>query len=503
VLRIKASDPSWPPLTLVDLPGLVQNGEMPEDEETVRAIVKEYMKEEKTIILAVVSAKNDPENQEILKMAKELDSTGDRTMGIIMKPDQVENHEAEDDWIRLAKNNTRHKCGLGWHIVRNRGPNETQISFAERDGKESQFFKTSSWGRSIDSNQLGIDTLRERLSLILEEKARKTLPDILDELTVKSKQCDEEIKSLGPLRNDHREQQRYLTEIGFKFQNLVEKATIGYYDGNFFDGGDGKPPAYEDKDKSLDEEGKNNLRAKLLQQHDKFRYWMVGWGHSYEPENAINDERKGYNAAIEIPEMSELLDLPKAMSSDGMLSMIETILQITGVDYPTGTFNPAVVTKIFRLQSSRWESIARAHIKNIWKLTSNFLERVAKAASINEHTAKTLMDNFISPKMEQKLHELNAKLDEIVRPYQKFATVTYDPLFQNRRNEYLATNHREMIQNLKNHIEQSMGVKGNVKQYLESFQWVIPPYASKPFEILAIEDAYYQVFSDAMATCFN
>lgn len=76
VLQIKASNPAWPPLTLVDLPGLVSSGLPDRDIETVREIITTHMSKPNTIILAVVCASNDTENQVILKFAEKFDPEG-------------------------------------------------------------------------------------------------------------------------------------------------------------------------------------------------------------------------------------------------------------------------------------------------------------------------------------------------------------------------------------------------------------------------------------------
>ncbi|EXJ67601.1 dynamin GTPase [Cladophialophora psammophila CBS 110553] len=57
------------------------------DAELVQSLVKSYMKSKRSIILAVVLAKNGLANQVITKLASEIDPRGERTLGIITKPD--------------------------------------------------------------------------------------------------------------------------------------------------------------------------------------------------------------------------------------------------------------------------------------------------------------------------------------------------------------------------------------------------------------------------------
>lgn len=75
------------------------------DVKLIHNLVEEYISNERTIILAVVSAKNDYANQIILKKAQEVDKEGNRTLGIITKPDFLRtNTENERSWLDLAQN---------------------------------------------------------------------------------------------------------------------------------------------------------------------------------------------------------------------------------------------------------------------------------------------------------------------------------------------------------------------------------------------------------------
>lgn len=92
VLRIELSGPQQPHLTLVDLPGLFHSGsksQSDEDAKAVKSLVTGYMKKSRSIILAVVSAKNDYNNQIVTKYARDFDKGGVRTLGIITKPDTL------------------------------------------------------------------------------------------------------------------------------------------------------------------------------------------------------------------------------------------------------------------------------------------------------------------------------------------------------------------------------------------------------------------------------
>jgi GTP-binding protein EngB required for normal cell division len=107
VLRIESSSPTAPNLTLVDLPGLFgasDKNQSDDDAELVRNLVLSYMKQRRSIILAVVSADNPFANQPVTKFARDIDPAGARTLGLITKPDKIEKGgESEKYFVDLAQ----------------------------------------------------------------------------------------------------------------------------------------------------------------------------------------------------------------------------------------------------------------------------------------------------------------------------------------------------------------------------------------------------------------
>ena len=59
------------------------------DVASVKKLVLSYMKKPRTILLDVVSTKNDYANRAMTKYAQEIDPQGVRTLGVIIKPDDL------------------------------------------------------------------------------------------------------------------------------------------------------------------------------------------------------------------------------------------------------------------------------------------------------------------------------------------------------------------------------------------------------------------------------
>lgn len=119
ILRVELSGPAQPHLTMVDLPGLFRAGnrdQSSKDAKIVHKMVRGYVQNPRSIILAVVSAKNDFALQEITEMARELDPNGIRTLGLITKPDALDaGFDSEAAYVRLAQNEDV-AFRLGWHV---------------------------------------------------------------------------------------------------------------------------------------------------------------------------------------------------------------------------------------------------------------------------------------------------------------------------------------------------------------------------------------------------
>ena len=122
ILRIEITGPDRPYLTIVDLPSLIHSAtryQSGSDVELIRDVIQGYIEQPRCIILAVVSAKNDFANQIVLKLARAVDSSGTRTLGVITKPDDlIPGSEREALYLSLARNQ-QVEFRLGWHVLKN------------------------------------------------------------------------------------------------------------------------------------------------------------------------------------------------------------------------------------------------------------------------------------------------------------------------------------------------------------------------------------------------
>lgn len=257
ILRIELCGSTQPHLTMVDLPGLFQAGnreQSSQDAKLVRELVVGYMKRPRSIILAVVSAKSDFALQEITALARELDPYGDRTMGLITKPDTLDvGSDSERAYLELAQNKDV-KFRLGWHVLKNRDYAMRDATSAERDQAEEEFLSQGVW-TELESNQLGVKTLRPRLSNVLKDQILLHFPALLSDVESGIAHCSTVLEKLGPSRATLSDQRRYLGKVGQDFSMLMQAAVNGEYAGHPFFGD------------SLSEQGYQRRLRAVVQSH--------------------------------------------------------------------------------------------------------------------------------------------------------------------------------------------------------------------------------------------
>ena len=404
LLRVEVSGPDRPHLTIVDLPGLIHSEtkqQSASDVELVQDVVQSYMKEPRSIILAVVSAKNDASNQIVLKLARAADKKGNRTLGVITKPDTlIAGSESEAMYVSLAKNQDV-EFRLGWHVLKNMDSETGEWSLADRDVKEEEFFSQGIWG-DMSRSLLGVEKLRSRLSKVLLGQIAAELPSLIDEIELKSGACRSRLDKFGDPRATLAEQQLYLFHLSQSFQSLVKAAVDGTYNDPFF--GDAKSePGYQKR-----------IRAVMQNLNSNFAVNIARRGHCRE----VTDSKDTSHISKDV--------IP--ITRDKFLGHIQHLMKRTkGRELP-GTFNPMIVSDLFLEQSTSWEAIARSHVDKVWKAVKEFLAH-ATAYVADVTTSKALFQKIFEPALNQLLKTLHEKTTELLTPHQKSHPITYNHYF--------------------------------------------------------------------------
>lgn len=133
----------------------------------VTEMVRGYMQNPRSIILAVIPANVDVATQEILEIAEEFDPDRQRTLGVLTKPDLVD-EGAGPNMIGVLEG-YRHRLNLGWHLVRNPGQMQMSDPYLDRNALEEDFFNRVTPWANLDKEKTGTSGLKVRLQDILTE----------------------------------------------------------------------------------------------------------------------------------------------------------------------------------------------------------------------------------------------------------------------------------------------------------------------------------------------
>ncbi|KAJ2994881.1 hypothetical protein NUW58_g1425 [Xylaria curta] len=429
VLRVEICSPDVPHLTLVDLPGFYHSGsdDQPADGlKIVDRLVETYMARKNSIILAIVSARNQFVMQKVLSKVQGHDTKHERTLGIVTKPDLlISGSQDEDKFVRLARNQERsYQLALGWHVLRNRSEKETALSPEERDSKEEEFFQSSVWS-AIPSQNRGVGTLRKKLANILLDHIRKNLDSLIkniqDNMAVRTKA----LEHLGAPRSSPSQLRAHLDKIASQFQALSLHAIEGTYFDEFFGG------LYPEKiTGSTDDSRVRKLRALVRDLNRTFAYVLATKGSRriIVPENAQwgNYNQGTGSQEITLPSFLRVFeaqypfDTPEKVSRNAIKAELEPISAANqGTEFP-GTTNDLLSVKLFQDQSRPWEAIARYHIDYVLLFAKSFTERLMTyITGPDQKTCSAILLNVVDPFFEQRKSKLDLKLQELLYHFQR------------------------------------------------------------------------------------
>ncbi|XP_023245221.1 dynamin-1-like protein isoform X3 [Copidosoma floridanum] len=211
-INLKIFSKSVVNLTMIDLPGItkVPVGDQPEDiEGQIRQLVLKYICNPNSIILAVVTANTDMATSESLKLSKDVDPDGRRTLAVVTKLDLM---DAGTDAIDIL-------CGrvipvkLGIIGVVNRSQQDimNKKSIQETLKDEAAFLQRK---YPTLANRNGTPYLAKTLNRLLMHHIRDCLPDLKTRVNVMVSQFQTLLNSYG---EDVEDKAQTLLQIITKF----------------------------------------------------------------------------------------------------------------------------------------------------------------------------------------------------------------------------------------------------------------------------------------------
>ncbi|XP_031145045.1 dynamin-2 isoform X4 [Sander lucioperca] len=226
-INLRVYSPNVLNLTLIDLPGMtkVAVGDQPQDiEHQIRDMLMQFITKESCLILAVTPANTDLANSDALKISKEVDPQGLRTIGVITKLDLMD--EGTD--ARDILENKLLPLRRGYIGVVNRsqkdidGKKDIRAALAA----ERKFFLSHPGYRHI-AERMGTPHLQKTLNQQLTNHIRDTLPGLRSKLQSQLLSLEKEVEEYKNFRPDDPTRKtkallQMVQQFGVDFEKCIE-----------------------------------------------------------------------------------------------------------------------------------------------------------------------------------------------------------------------------------------------------------------------------------------
>jgi dynamin 1-like protein len=196
-IRLRIFSPHVLTLTLIDLPGItkVPVGDQPVDiESQLYEMIMSFISNPHCIILAVSAANQDLANSDALKLAREVDPYGLRTLGVLTKVDLMDNGT---DALEILQGKV-YPLKLGFVAVVNRSQQDIieKRTISDALKNEAAFFQRHPAYRVL-AHRLGTPFLSRSLNQILMNHIKDCLPDIKNRIAHQIMELEQELNVLG------------------------------------------------------------------------------------------------------------------------------------------------------------------------------------------------------------------------------------------------------------------------------------------------------------------
>ncbi|XP_077335909.1 interferon-induced GTP-binding protein Mx2-like [Lithobates pipiens] len=201
LITLEVISPNVPDLTLIDLPGITRvaiGNQQADTGHKIKQMISKYIKKQETINLVVVPSNVDIATTEALEMAKTVDPSGQRTLGILTKPDLVDKG-AEEEVVNIVRNLV-YTLRKGYMIVKCRGQKEIMDNVCLEDAirNERDFFENHEhFGVLLNEGYATIPSLAEKLTIELVDHISRSLPTLENQIKEKRKEAIERLRMIG------------------------------------------------------------------------------------------------------------------------------------------------------------------------------------------------------------------------------------------------------------------------------------------------------------------
>ncbi|XP_019171260.1 PREDICTED: dynamin-related protein 1C [Ipomoea nil] len=196
-IHLSIYSPNVVNLTLIDLPGLTKvavEGQPDSIVEDIEGMVRSYVEKPNCIILAISPANQDIATSDAIKLAREVDPSGERTFGVLTKLDLMDQGTNALDVLEGRSYRLQHP----WVGIMNRSQADinrnVDMMYARR--KEQEYFESSPEYGHL-AHKMGSEYLAKLLSQHLEVVIRQRIPGIIALINKTIDELNAELDRIG------------------------------------------------------------------------------------------------------------------------------------------------------------------------------------------------------------------------------------------------------------------------------------------------------------------
>ncbi|KAI9696494.1 MAG: hypothetical protein M1820_008122 [Bogoriella megaspora] len=228
---LEISDRDIPSLSFVDLPGIINQPDSPDETylvDLVQDLARERIRSKATLVLLACSMESDIMTSTAARIVREEEAMN-RCIGILTKPDRLQAGDSITVW-RDILNGSTFALEHGYFVTKQPTPAELAggISHATAREKEETFFKSKDpWKNELQmfKNRFGTKNLQSALAQKLARLITDSLPEIGARINERLAAVEEELDKFPPEPSPTSSQE--VTGLVMSFCTLLEKHLIG------------------------------------------------------------------------------------------------------------------------------------------------------------------------------------------------------------------------------------------------------------------------------------
>lgn len=227
-IQLSIYSPNVVNLTLIDLPGLTKvavEGQPESIVEDIENMVRSYVEKPNCIILAISPANQDIATSDAIKLAREVDPTGERTFGVLTKLDLMDKGTNALEVLEGRSYRLQHP----WVGIVNRSQADINknVDMIAARRKEREYFETSPEYGHLAS-KMGSEYLAKLLSQHLEVVIRQRIPSIIALINKNIDEINAELDRIGrPIGVDSGAQLYTILEMCRAFERVFKEHLDG------------------------------------------------------------------------------------------------------------------------------------------------------------------------------------------------------------------------------------------------------------------------------------